>query len=303
MDEVVDLVPIVRARGGDRLVRAVREADRIEVAGAQARDVVRRVVNVDVRPNLLLLLHEAEVPVRDAMVVEPGGRLRDRGVVEVADREPVGDDPDPRALVGELPQDPPRPGDHPGGSEEVALRDGEPVETVVLLVGGDPPLREPVGHVLRQVIERPLEPLRGHLAHLPVEIRADTVEVDTEDQSVQRTGRAPPDHVAHVDADGEAHVVYLGLVVHVDGEALGVHGQGRHERGEPFNLGHTQVPRPDRAGSSAPRGAGNGYSTMPVWGTSRRLGRNPVAAAPFSSSRSAAGRSSVRGFHPPGSSR
>ena len=117
MDEVIDVLPGVRARRGDRFIRAVREADRVEGLSSQVLHVARGVVYVDVGADLLLLLHETEVPVGDAVVVEPLGRLRDGGVVEVADSEAVRDDPDPSTLLGELPQVPPSAWDHRGRLE------------------------------------------------------------------------------------------------------------------------------------------------------------------------------------------
>src|SRR5216684_6599293 len=85
-----------------------------------------------------------------------------------------------------LPQVPPCARDYRGRLEQAALRDRKPVEAVVLLFGGDAPLRETVGYVLRQLVKWPLEPLRCNLSHPRVEVCADAVEVDAENQPLKR---------------------------------------------------------------------------------------------------------------------
>src|SRR5262245_57923924 len=99
MDQAVHVIPRFCARFAHGLVRAVCEADRIEPLGAKAFDVIRGVVNVDVRADLLFLLHEAKVPVRDSVLVEPLDSLSDGEPVKKVNEKSMSDDPNTSILI------------------------------------------------------------------------------------------------------------------------------------------------------------------------------------------------------------
>src|SRR6266550_7548883 len=65
------------------------------------------------------------------------------------------------------------------------LRYGKPVQASVLIWGHDSPLVKAVGNLQWQFVNGTLEPLRCDLAHLAIEVGADTVEVHIEDRSFQ----------------------------------------------------------------------------------------------------------------------
>jgi hypothetical protein len=88
----------VRARAGQRFIGGVAEDDRLLALGSQALDVRRRVFDIEVRADGRLLLHEAQVPVRNVVPVEPLDRLAHRDLVEVFDEQPVRDDADAHAF-------------------------------------------------------------------------------------------------------------------------------------------------------------------------------------------------------------
>src|SRR5262245_6822850 len=67
LDQGVDLVPALRARLADVAVGAVGKTDGVEPLRAQAPDVVGRVFDIDVGADLLLVLHEAEVVIGNAL--------------------------------------------------------------------------------------------------------------------------------------------------------------------------------------------------------------------------------------------
>ena len=75
----------------------------IELPVAKALHVVWTVLHIDVRTHLLLRFHEAQIPVRNAMLVQPLDRLTYGEAVEVADAEAMSDYPNPRSLVREEP--------------------------------------------------------------------------------------------------------------------------------------------------------------------------------------------------------
>src|ERR1035438_10792181 len=101
------------------------EDDHIARVTEKSRDVARRVVDVQVGVHGPLLPHEAEVPVGDAVEVQPFHRLGYGDAVEVLDDQAVGDDADAQPSIGEAGQGRAGPGDHAHVPEEVAIDDGE----------------------------------------------------------------------------------------------------------------------------------------------------------------------------------
>jgi hypothetical protein len=73
------------------------EDDRGLAGGAEPDDVAGGVVDVDVGADVGLVADEAQVAVGDAVLVEPRGRVRGRGLVGPVEQQPVGDDADPHA--------------------------------------------------------------------------------------------------------------------------------------------------------------------------------------------------------------
>ena len=102
MNQLVHVLPGRCARFRSVFVRAIRKADRVQAFAAQPVDIIRAVIDVDIGADLLLLFHEAEIPVRDAVLVEPVNRLFHRRLVEKMNEQPVCDDPDACPFVGEL---------------------------------------------------------------------------------------------------------------------------------------------------------------------------------------------------------
>ena len=102
---------------------------------------MRRIVDVEVRSHLGLVAHEADVAVRDAHPIQPLDGVSYGGGVTPVDVEPVGDDTDPHAGIGEPPEGLGRSGDHRHPAQHPVLGDGQAVEALEL-VGREAPLRE-----------------------------------------------------------------------------------------------------------------------------------------------------------------
>jgi hypothetical protein len=83
MDQLVHVFPRLGPRLANSLVGAVGETDRVQASAPKPLYVVWAIVHVNVCANLLLLLHEAEVPVRDGMLVQPVNGLLHGDLVKV----------------------------------------------------------------------------------------------------------------------------------------------------------------------------------------------------------------------------
>src|SRR2546425_793830 len=118
VDQPVHILPGFRAWRVHGAVRTVSEADRVEVLAAQALYVLGAVLNIDIRADLFLRLHETQIPVRNPILVQPLDRLAHSEAVEVVDEKAVGNYADPSPLVGDKPQVVSRAGDHGGCFEE-----------------------------------------------------------------------------------------------------------------------------------------------------------------------------------------
>src|SRR6266542_4317960 len=138
------MLPGISPRFGNIFVGAVGEADRVQALSPQLLDVARAVVDVDIRAHLFFLFHEAQVPIRDAVPVEPVDGLFHRGLMKKVNVEPMGDDADAGAVIGELAQVSARAGYHRRGFEQFALGHREAVQAVVLLDVFDVPLAQSI---------------------------------------------------------------------------------------------------------------------------------------------------------------
>lgn len=83
LDKVVNLIPGLRTGLSDFSVRAVREANRVVPSIAQLLNIVGGVVDIEVSADLLLLLHEAKIPVGNTVGIQPLHGLMDRHCVKV----------------------------------------------------------------------------------------------------------------------------------------------------------------------------------------------------------------------------
>ena len=166
-DERLRLRPVAGTiRGGhvEMPVRGMAEDDDVALLAQQRLDVVGAVLDVQVGVDRALLPHEAEVPIGDAVAVQPLDGLADRDPVEVLDHQAVGDDPDPDAQVGEAAQGGAGARDHPHVEVEVALHHRESMH-LVELAGLDAPFGHLPADLGGQQLQVPAEPLRDHTAH------------------------------------------------------------------------------------------------------------------------------------------
>ena len=90
------------ARAGQVLICAVGVNDRLRPLRSQSLDVGGRIFDIDVGSHGRLLLHEAKIPVRNIVPIEPLNRLAHCHLVEVFDEQPVRNDADPYAFGTEL---------------------------------------------------------------------------------------------------------------------------------------------------------------------------------------------------------
>ena len=117
------------------------EHDHVVVGCPKAVHVVGGVVDVDIGFDLWLGAQEADVPIRNADIVEPGNGVGDRFGVTPVGVQAVGDDPDPHAGIRQAPQCLGAALDHRQGAKETVLGDRNPVQSRKLLFV-DPPLSE-----------------------------------------------------------------------------------------------------------------------------------------------------------------
>ena len=100
---------------------------------AKALHVVGTVLDIDVRPHLVLVLHEAKIPIGDAVMIEPCDGLRDGDGVEIGNEQPVGDDANAVSFIRELPERLASARNHRDFAEQLSFHDGEAVQAVVLI--------------------------------------------------------------------------------------------------------------------------------------------------------------------------
>src|SRR5262249_22789666 len=181
VNHLVRFLPRLDARLADIRVRAVREADRVVALAPQILDILRAVFQIEVGAHLFFLFHEAQVPVGNAVAVEPVDGLADGGAVGIVDEEAMGNDADAGAFIGQQAQVLAGAVNHRHGLEQAALRDGEAVQAAVLLFRFDAPLDQAVGDFGRQFIKAAFEPFGGDLAHAAVKVGTDAVQVDAHD--------------------------------------------------------------------------------------------------------------------------
>jgi hypothetical protein len=82
-------VPIVGSRAGHLLVGRVGKDDRLLAFLAQPIDVGRRILDIQVGADGGLLLHEAQVPVGNIVLVEPLDGLANRDLMKILDEQPM----------------------------------------------------------------------------------------------------------------------------------------------------------------------------------------------------------------------
>ena len=83
------MLPRLRSRLGNVLVSTICKADRVQTLRAKSVYIAGGVIYVNVRANLLLILHKAQIPVRNAVQVEPVNSLFYGHLVEKVNEEPV----------------------------------------------------------------------------------------------------------------------------------------------------------------------------------------------------------------------
>src|SRR5262245_8909582 len=181
VNHLVRFLPRLDARLADIRVRAVCEADRVIALAPQIFDILRAVLQIQVGAHLFLLFHEAQVPVGNAVAVEPVDGLTDGGAVEVVDEEAVGNDADAGAVIGQEAQVLASAVNHRHGLEQAALCDREAVQAAVLFFRLDAPLDQAIRDLGCQLVEAALEPFGGDFAHAAVKVGTDAVEVDADD--------------------------------------------------------------------------------------------------------------------------
>ena len=93
----------------------------------------------------------------------------------------MGNDAYPVTFVGEQTQVFPRTLNHLHTAEELPLRDGKPVQAIIMVLVSYTPLGEAVRYFSRKFVQRSLEPLGRYLAHTAVKVRTDPVEIYSDD--------------------------------------------------------------------------------------------------------------------------
>ena len=130
-------------------------------------------------------------------MIEPRNGLLNRDLVEMRDEQPVGDDPNADVVgMSEAPEHDPRAVDDRQVLEEIPLSDRVAVEMSVGFVrvwsshAGQVPIRESVGHVLRELIDVLPEPLSCYRAHSLDEVGAYAVKIGLQERISKRSSRS-----------------------------------------------------------------------------------------------------------------
>src|SRR5690606_14797441 len=183
-DLALDLLPRISTRRADVTIGRVADADGFETGRSDLLDILRRVLEIKVCAHSCLLLHKAEVPVRNAVMFEPFDCLTERLPVKVLNEQPVSNDPNPDVPPGETAKSWSCAWQRSKGFEQATLRNRESMQRFIPSGRFQIPLREPVGDLLGQVVQRYAEPFRCNDADPAVEIGHYSVEIDSEDESL-----------------------------------------------------------------------------------------------------------------------
>jgi hypothetical protein len=91
LNQFINIIPILSARIFDVFVSAIHKTDRVKPSSSQALNIIGRIFDVDVRANLVLLLHKAQVMIWNSIMVEPFDRLLNSQSMKIVDEEPMRD--------------------------------------------------------------------------------------------------------------------------------------------------------------------------------------------------------------------
>jgi len=128
-DEIDNLIPGLGPWGSQVFVR--RKNDRFEVVRPEALHVTRRILDVEVCTYSCLLLHEAEIPVWDVVIVEPFDRLPRRHLVKTLYEEPMRDDSNSYVVRRETTKGGRSTWHRRDDAKQLPLSNGEPVKRFV----------------------------------------------------------------------------------------------------------------------------------------------------------------------------
>jgi hypothetical protein len=90
-NQLIYIIPIPSAWLSDFNVCAIRKTYCVKTSCSQALYITRRIFNVDVRADLLLLLHEAQVMIWNTVLVEPFDCLLDSQSMKIVDEKSMRD--------------------------------------------------------------------------------------------------------------------------------------------------------------------------------------------------------------------
>lgn len=159
------------------------EHDHVVTCLAQGSHVVRSVVDVDVGFDLGLGPQEADVPIGDPSVVEPGDGVAHRLGMAPVGVEPMGDDADPHAGIGQPPKGIGAALDGGQCAEQAVFGDCHAMQPDVFGFV-EMPLVEPPGTLLWQCVRVDTALLRHERPEAERVVGTNPIEVDTEDERV-----------------------------------------------------------------------------------------------------------------------
>jgi hypothetical protein len=167
--------PTLGAWWSNVAVRGVCNADHLLVDSSQLLDVARGIFKIEIGSDRGLVLHEAQIPIRDAMVLEPFDRLVEGFLVKVLDEETMRNDPYADGPSGESAQDSRSTRNRGKCSEKIALSHSESVKGIVAARLIKLPFWKTIRHLRGEAVEGLAEPLGGYRAEAAIEVCNDPV--------------------------------------------------------------------------------------------------------------------------------
>ena len=172
------------------LVRRVREHDCLMAVRSQSLHVGPRILDIQISTNRGFVFHEAQIPVRDSMMLQPSRRLAYRLLVEILDVKAVGNDSNPDITTRQATKRRRCSGDGLKRVEETPLCHGESMQVFVFIQRSDFPLRQPVADVERQGVRIYATPFCCDGPEPGVKIRNYAVEINAQHEAICRFSHA-----------------------------------------------------------------------------------------------------------------
>lgn len=153
--------------------------------GAQPHNILWRILDVQICPYSRLVLHEAEIPIWNIVMIKPFDRLLHGNFVKVLDEEAMRNDSNAHFLLRQLTQYLRCSRHRSQYAKQITLCH---CELMQLLVPArrcvQAPFRQTPRDFGRKILETPTEPLGSNRTEATVKISAGAIKIDTENEGL-----------------------------------------------------------------------------------------------------------------------